>query len=467
MITPRGSVLFRALVSDNIVQGAVECNMGGGGPVGPREWRESNVNDLTDLTNYDDISGFPVYKALLCDVRKTKGDEVFSDHKAVRKSFDSNALFSVPEAKKSQVKRVYLDNNATTSVHPEILKSMLPFFQKDQGNPSSLHAHGRRTRDAVETARRQVSRLINCRPRRLVVTGGGSESDNLALKGIAFRYMEKKGHIITTVMEHPAVLQTCLFLEKVGFRVTYLKVDSAGMIHPDALKNAIGPNTLLVSIMTANNETGTILPMKTYAAIAHAHGVPIHTDAVQAVGKIPINVEEMDVDFLSLSAHKFHGPKGIGALFVRKGMRLEPLIHGGSQEYGLRAGTENTPAIVGFGGAAEMAANNMPQMEAVQKLRDRLEEGLLRIFPDARLNGHRSERLPNTLNMVLPGYRGESMAIAMDQKGISFSSGSACKTGSPEPSHALLALGLSEEDAHCSVRLSLNIQTTGKTSRER
>ena len=460
--TPRGSVRFRSLVSDKIVRGAVECNMGGGGPIGPKEWQASNVNDLTDLDNYDDISGFPVYKALLCQVRKMADDGVFREHKAVRKSFDSNALFSVPAAKREPVNRVYLDNNATTAVHPEVLESMLPFFRDDLGNPSSLHAHGRRTRDAVEAARRQVAGLINCRPRRLVMTGGGSESDNLALKGIAFRHFKKKGHIITTTVEHPAVLQACRFLEDIGFRVSYLVVDEAGMVHPDVLEEAILKDTLLVSIMTANNETGTILPIRTYAAIAHAHGVLFHTDAVQALGKIPVDVEELDVDFLTLSAHKFHGPKGMGALYVRKGIALEPLIHGGKQEHGLRAGTENTPAIVGFGRAAEMAANNMGRMASIQKLRDKLEEGLIRLFPDTRLNGHRTDRLPNTLNMVLPGYRGESIAIAMDQKGISFSSGSACKTGSPDPSHALLALGLRPEDAHCSVRLSLSIHTTAQ-----
>lgn len=460
VITPRGKVRFRALVTDNIVTGAVECNMGGGGPVGPKEWNESNVNDLTDLENYDDISGFPVYKALLCEVQKTTGDGVFRAHKAIGKSFDSNALFSVHEAGTKSVQRVYLDNNATTALHAEVLESMLPFYKDEAGNPSSLHAHGRRTRDAVEAARRQVARLINCRPRRLVMTGGGSEADNLALKGIPFRYLDTKGHIITTAMEHPAVLQACRFLEAVGFRVTYLGVDGTGMIPPDSLEKSFREDTLLVSIMTANNETGTILPIRRYAAITRARGVLFHTDAVQAVGKIPLDVEEMDVDFLTISAHKFHGPAGIGALYVRKGMVLEPLIHGGNQEHGLRAGTENTPAMVGFGRAAEMAVNNLGRMASIQKLRDRLEEGLIRIFPDARLNGHRSERLPNTLNMVLPGYRGESMAVAMDQKGISFSSGSACKTGSPDPSHALLALGLSPEDAHCSIRLSLSLHNT-------
>ena len=458
--TLRGSVKFRALVTEKIVQGAVECNMGGGGPVGPPEWTQSNVNELTDLSNTDVVSGFPVYKALLCEVSRIESDGVFEGHKQIEKSFDSHALFSMPAVKKIGVRRIYLDNNATTPLHPEALKAMLPFLESNFGNPSSIHYSGRKTREAIDDARRQVSRLINCRPSRIYFTSGGSEANNLALKGITSRLIEKGRHIVTTTVEHPAVFQTCLYLERQGFRVTYLNVDNFGKVDPEKLKQALEKDTVLVSIMTANNETGTVLPISEYARIVRSAGILFHTDAVQAVGKIPVDVEVLDVDLLTLSGHKFFGPKGIGALYVRKGVELDPLIHGGQQEHHIRAGTENVAAIIGLGKAAEIAFQNLHRNQEVARLRDDLESGVRKVFNDTRLNGHPENRLPNTLSLVLPGYRGESLAIAMDQKGISFSSGSACKTGSPEPSQTLLTLGLSEEEAHCTVRFSLSPLTT-------
>jgi cysteine sulfinate desulfinase/cysteine desulfurase-like protein len=311
-----------------------------------------------------------------------------------------------------------------------------------------------------------LASLLHCRPRRLIFTSGGSEANNLAIKGIAFRHIDsKQKHFITSSVEHPAVLNTFAFLETLGFTVTYLDVDKAGMVLPETLKNAVRSNTILVSIMTANNETGTIMPVKELAEIAHNHDALFHTDAVQAIGKIPVDIQDWNVDLLTLSGHKFHGPKGIGALFVKKSVVLEPLIHGGKQEQGLRAGTENVPAIVGIGKAAEMAAKSMPSYQKVAELRDRLEDGIQSLVREARINGHPEKRLPNTLNILIPGYRGESLAIAMDQRGISLSSGSACKTGAPEPSQPLLAMGLTPEEAHCSIRFSLSRETRAEDIR--
>ncbi|MFO7865357.1 MAG: aminotransferase class V-fold PLP-dependent enzyme [Candidatus Aminicenantes bacterium] len=459
--TGRGEVLFRALVSEHIKSGSIECNMGGGGPVGPDMWKKSNVNELTDLSNYDSISGFPVYKALLCDIKKVSQGK---SPKAVHREFDSHSQVKLDKIKKTPpVRRIYLDNNATSAVLPEIKKAMSEYFDISHGNPSSIHQQGRKTREAIEQARRQVAALLNAPPRRLIFTSGGSEANNLALKGIAFRHLHSsRKNIITSAVEHPAVLQTCAFLERLGFDVTYLPVDEYGMVLPETLEKSINSGTVLVSIMTANNETGTIMPVQELAAVAHAHGAVFHTDAVQAAGKIPVDAECWEADLLTLSGHKFHGPKGIGALYVKKGLELEPLIHGGSQEQGLRAGTENVPAIAGMGKTAETALKYLKTMPKIKRLRDRLETGIKSIVKDARLNGHPDNRLPNTLNMIIPKYRGESLAIAMDQKGVSLSSGSACKTGSPEPSPSLLAMGLSPEEAHCSIRLSLSRLTTSK-----
>jgi cysteine desulfurase NifS len=341
-----------------------------------------------------------------------------------------------------------------------VQEAMAPYLSTAYGNPSSIHNAGRSAREAIEKARREVARLINAQPRRIIFTGGGSEADNLAIKGVAFAMRDKGDHIVTTAIEHPAIISTCKFLDRLGYRVTYLSVDENGWLAPERLRDAITSDTILVSIMMANNEVGTILPIKELCAVAHESGVLFHTDAVQAVGKIKVDVQEVDVDMLSLSGHKFHGPKGIGALYVKKGIPLEPLIHGGKQESGMRAGTENLPAIVGLGKAAELATYILQDAHALSALRDQLEQGIRNLIPDASLNGHREHRLPNTLNLTLPGLRGESIVIALDRHGVSLSSGSACKSGSPEPTHVLMAMGRTEQNAHCSVRFSLSRYTT-------
>jgi cysteine desulfurase NifS len=364
---------------------------------------------------------------------------------------------------KKKVKRhIYLDNNATTGVLPEVKEAMLPFLTESYGNPSALHEVGYQAREGLDNARRQVARLINAKPNRLIFTGCGSESNNLALKGIALAHQDSGKHIITTSIEHPAILKTTAFLEKQGFRITYLAVDQDGYIAPPVLKKAIRPDTVLISIMMANNEVGTIQPIAELCRLAHERDIIFHTDAVQAAGKIEIDVEALDVDLLTLSGHKFHGPKGVGVLYVKKGIELEPLIHGGKQEKGWRAGTENIPGIVGMGKAAEIAMHTFGNSTKIAELRDSLEKGIKKLIPAAVLNGHRTNRLPNTLNLTLPGLRGESLVVAMDQHGIALSSGSACKAGSPDPTHVLLAMGRTPEEAHCSVRFSLSEQTTKK-----
>jgi cysteine sulfinate desulfinase/cysteine desulfurase-like protein len=305
-----------------------------------------------------------------------------------------------------------------------------------------------------------VAQLLNCTARRIIFTGGGSEADNLAIKGVAFAHRLRGKHIITSAIEHPAVLAACRWLQDFGFEVTHLKADREGLVDPADLKAAIKPETILVSIMAANNETGAIQPTGELAMVARSRGVLFHTDAVQAVGKIPLDVQELGVDLLTLSAHKLHGPKGVGALYVRQGITLDPLVHGGKQEHELRAGTENVPGIAGLGKAAELAVQRLPRMADVQTLRDRLERGIRELVPGVKLNGPRENRLPNTLNVTLPDLRGESVVLAMDQKGVALSSGSACRAGSPDPSHALLAMGLSEVDAHCALRFSLGIGNT-------
>lgn len=328
------------------------------------------------------------------------------------------------------------------------------------GNPSSIHHAGRRSRDLVEDARRKVAQALNCTARRVVFTGCGSESINLAIKGAAFAQRGGKTHLITTAIEHDAVLKACQWLAAFGFEVTYLPVDASGIVDGATLEDAITDRTFLVSIMAANNETGSLQPIKELADVARKRGVLFHCDAIQALGKIPVNVEDLGVDILTVSAHKLHGPKGVGALYVRRGVELESLVSGGGHEGGLRAGTENTIGIVGFGRAAEGIPHLLSRMKDVRGLRDRLEKGILALVPGARLNGHRERRLPNTLNMTLPGFRGESMVMAMDRRGVCFSSGSACASGSPDPSHALLAMGLTEAEAHCAVRFSLGCGNT-------
>ena len=456
--TPRGAVPFRAVVSEDIAPGSIECEMGAGGPTGTKPWREWNVNELTDVENLDEISGFPIYKALLCEVEKI--EEGGDDERETFARIDRLRINDEARVEKKVERKVYLDNNATTRVALEVVEAMTPFLAEEFGNPSSVHSRGASAKSALEAARRSVARLIGARPKSIYFTGGGSEADNLALKGAAFALREKGAHIVTTTIEHPAVLNAARFLESIGFEVVYLPSDADGTISPADFRDALRDDTVLASVMTANNEVGTIQPIAELAAIARERGVLFHTDAVQAIGKIPVSVEELGVDILSLSAHKFHGPKGVGALYVRKGVGLTPLIHGGKQEVGVRAGTENIPGIVGLGKAAELAVGSLDAADRVRALRDRLEEGIRSVLPEARLNGSRERRLPNTLNLSLPDLRGESAVVALDQRGIALSSGSACKAGSPEPTHVLMAMGRTEEEAHRSVRFSLSEETS-------
>lgn len=451
--TKRGQVGMYAFVTDDIVQGAIEASGMGGGALGPKAWRDACINDLTDLQRYDPISGFPVYKALLCDVVKSAD----GDKGNIKGSGEYSLDDTVEEQQTNH--RVYLDHNATTPIGREVKEAMIEFMDC-YGNPSSIYAVGKEARIAVETARRSVAALINCTARRVTFTGSGSEANNLAIKGVAFVNANGKNHIVTSSIEHPSVLNACQWLEKLGFSVTYLPVDTGGMVNPDDLRAAITENTCLVSVILANNETGSIQPIVELAGIAKERGVLFHTDAVQAVGKIPIDVEELGVDLLTMSGHKFHGPKGIGALYVRKGVVLDPLVSGGHQEKGLRAGTENVISIVGLGKAAELAIDRIPQMNRLRELRDSLERRIQELIPGTKLNGHREQRLPNTLNLTLPGIRGESLVLALDQKGVAVSSGSACRAGLPEPSHALMAMGLSEEEAHCAMRFTLGLGNT-------
>ncbi|MCK5180900.1 MAG: aminotransferase class V-fold PLP-dependent enzyme, partial [Dehalococcoidia bacterium] len=413
VITPRGSVPFRARVTNDIAKGCIECMFGGGTPVGPEAWQEWNVNDLTDINNYDSISGFPVYKALLCEVQKVESGTDETRCSVNRQVSDYHSNLTNAQTPRMKPKgRIYLDNNATTQVDDAVRKAMMPYLSSDAGNPSSIHETGKIAREALENARRQVARLINSQPRRIVFTGGGSEADNLAIKGAAFAMRNKGNHIITTTIEHPAVLGACEFLERYGYRVTYLDVDGDGWLDPEKLRNAVTADTILVSIMMANNEVGTILPIKELSSICREKGILFHTDAVQAIGKIPVDIQDLNVDMLSLSGHKFHAPKGVGALYIRKGIELEPLIHGGKQEKGIRAGTENVPAIVGLGKAAEFVTSALLNSERIRNLREKLDEGIRNLVTDAVLNGHPENRLPNTLNLILPGLRGESIVIA-------------------------------------------------------
>ncbi len=451
--TPRGSVGMYAIVTDDIVQGAVEASGMGGGPLGSKAWQNACINDLTDLSRFDPISGFPVYKALLCDVVKAgKGRR-----QTIRRSGEYVPSSRVEEH--GVRKRVYLDYNATSPIAREVKEAVwqcLDCF----GNPSSIHHEGREANVAMEFARRRVALLINCTARRIVFTGGGSEANNLAIKGVVFGFDETRNHLITSAIEHDSVLNAFHWLANSGYTVTCLPVDKEGRVSPECLSEALTDKTALVSIMLANNETGTIQSVHQLSEIAHARGALFHCDGVQAAGRIPVDVEDLGVDLLTLSAHKFQGPKGVGALYVRSGTALESLIHGGKQEQGKRAGTENMTGIVGMGKAAEMAMDGLTRMENVRVLRDRLEARILEIVPKAKRNGHTIYCLPNTLNITLPEIRGEALLISLDQQGIAISSGSACRAGTPEPSHALLAMGLSEEEAHCTVRFSLGMDTT-------
>ena len=356
---------------------------------------------------------------------------------------------------------IYLDNAATTRVYPEVVEVMTPFFTECYGNPSAFYSFSNAAGKAVAEAREGIANLIGAKPEEIYFTGGGSESDNWALKATAEAYGKKGRHIITTTIEHHAILHTCQWLEKNGFEVTYVNVDEDGVVKLDELEAAIRPDTILISVMAANNEIGTIQPLKEIGAIAHKHNVLFHTDAVQAFAHIPIDVDEMNIDMLSASGHKIHGPKGIGVMYIRKGVKILSLIHGGAQERRRRAGTHNVPGIVGMGKAVEIAAATMEEKAAsISKMRDYLIEQVLEKVPYARLNGHKTNRLPNNANFCFRFIEGEGMLILLDQAGICGSSGSACTSGSLDPSHVLLAIGLPHEIAHGSLRLTLSEDTT-------
>lgn len=357
--------------------------------------------------------------------------------------------------------RVYLDHAATTAVHPKVLETMLPYLRNQFGNPSSIYSWGREAKAATENARAQVAALINAEPTEIVLTSGGTEADNFALTGVAAALGQRGRHIITSTIEHHAILHTAEELERNGFQVTYLPVDADGLVDPETLKQALTPETILVSIMFANNEIGTIEPIAELAQITKEHGALFHTDAVQAVGNIPIDVKELGVDLLSLSGHKVYGPKGIGALYVRRGTKIRPLIHGGAQERKFRAGTENVPGIVGLGKAAELAKLELPERRAhLTGLRDYLIDGVLSSIDYVRLNGHRTLRLPGNANFSFEFVEGESLLLSLDLAGIAASSGSACTSGSLDPSHVLLAIGLPHEVAHGSLRLTIGRENT-------
>ncbi|MDY4947775.1 MAG: cysteine desulfurase NifS [Clostridium cadaveris] len=359
-------------------------------------------------------------------------------------------------------KVVYMDYSATTYTKDEVLKEMLPYFTQHFGNPSSTYGLARETTKAIDTARERVAKALNCDRSEVYFTGGGSEADNWALKGVAFANVKKGKHIITTRIEHHAVLHTCEYLQKLGFEITYLDVDKEGFIDVEELKKAIRKDTILVSVMFANNEIGTIEPIKEIGKVCKENGVLFHTDAVQAIGHVEIDVKEMNIDLLSLAAHKFYGPKGIGALYIRRGVRIDNLIHGGAQERNRRAGTENIASIVGLGKAIEMATTDIEgKTKRLNALRDKLIDGLLEKVPYTRLNGPRYEgRLNNKVNICFNFIEGEGILLWLDEAGICASSGSACTSGSLDPSHVLLSIGLPHEVAHGSLRLTIGDGTT-------
>lgn len=356
---------------------------------------------------------------------------------------------------------VYLDHAATTYVKPEVFETMKPYFSEHFGNASSIYSLGRDSKKAVEESREKVAKAIGAEPKEVYFTGSGSEADNWALKGIAAAYKKKGNHIITSAIEHPAIMSSCKYLEGEGFEVTYVPVDSDGLVSPEQIRNAIKENTILISIMFANNEIGTIQPIKEIGAIAKEKGVLFHTDAVQAVGNINIDVKDLNVDLLSLSSHKFYGPKGIGALYIKKGVKIASFIHGGQQERGKRASTENVPGIIGLGRAIELATENLDEYnKKLIELREKTIEGLFAKVPYIRLNGHRHNRLPGNVNISFEFIEGESLLLMLDMKGVYGSSGSACSSGSLDPSHVLLAIGLPHEIAHGSLRLSFGDENT-------
>lgn len=356
---------------------------------------------------------------------------------------------------------IYLDNAATTKIHPEVLEEMMPYLQENYGNPAAIYSLAGQSAKGVAKARDQVAKLINARREEIYFTGGGSESDNWAIKAVAESFAHKGKHIITTKIEHHAVLHSCEYLEKRGYQVTYVDVDSEGFVSPESIKAAIRPDTILISVMAANNEIGTIQPIAEIGHVAHEKGILFHVDGVQAYGHIPLDVEEMEIDLLSISAHKLHGPKGIGALYIHKKVKLSSFLHGGAQERHRRAGTHNVPAIVGFGKAAELACENMAEkMAKVAELRDYLIERILTEISHVRLNGSREKRLPGNASFCFSFIEGESLLILLDQKGICGSGGSACTTGAVDPSHVLMAIGVPAEVAKGVVRLTLSEYTT-------
>ena len=358
-------------------------------------------------------------------------------------------------------KLIYLDNAATTKTSEEVVAAMLPYFTEYYGNPSSVYEFAGESKKAVSNARRTIAETLGAQENEIYFTAGGSEADNWALKATAEAYQNKGKHIITTRIEHHAILHTAEYLEKRGFEITYIGVDENGVVKVDELEKAIRPDTILISVMFANNEIGTIQPIKEIGEIAKKHGILFHTDAVQAYGQLPINVDELHIDMLSSSGHKLNGPKGIGFLYIRKGVKIRSFVHGGAQERKRRAGTENVPGIVGYGKAAEIAAKTMKERTAKEiELRDHLIDRVLAEVPYTRLNGHRTNRLPNNANFSFQFVEGESLLILLDNNGICASSGSACTSGSLDPSHVLLAIGLPHEIAHGSLRLTLSAETT-------
>ena len=353
--------------------------------------------------------------------------------------------------------KIYMDHAATTEMLPQVRKAMEPYLMEEYGNASTSYEMGRRTREALEGAREQIAMLIKAKPEEIFFTSGGSESDNWVIKNVAAEKKEKGKHVITSKIEHHAVLHTCEELAKTGFEITYLPVDEFGRVSAAQVEAALRPDTILVSVMYANNEIGTLMPIREIGAVCRAHKVLLHTDAVQAAGHIPIDVAADNIDLLTLTAHKFHGPKGVGAVYIRQGVRIPALIAGGGQEKGLRAGTENTAGIVGLGMAAAYAKENMAaNAEKTRALRDRLIEGILAKIPEVRLNGHPTDRLPNNVNVSIRYIEGEGLLLLLDHLGIAASSGSACTSGSLDPSHVLLAIGLPHEIAHGSLRLTLS-----------
>jgi cysteine desulfurase len=361
----------------------------------------------------------------------------------------------------SQTRRIYLDHNATTPVHPEVFEAMLPYYKDKFGNASSIHSFGREAKVALEESREKVAKSINASPQEIYFTSGGTESDNLAIKGTAFANRKKGKHIITSKIEHHAVLESCKFLEKEGFEITYLPVDKYGFVDPDNLKKAIRKDTILASIMHVNNEVGTIQPLEELCKITKERGVYFHTDAVQSVGKMPVDVQKLNVDMLSMSGHKIYGPKGVGAIYIRKGTRMTSWSHGGHHERSRRAGTENVPGIVGLAKTVEIAQRDMEQQsQQMKNLTEAFYQKVTHAIPDVILNGHLEKHIPNTLNLSFKAVEGESIILSLDLKGVAVASGSACTSGTLEPSHVLSAMGISPEIAQGAIRFSFGRDNT-------